>query len=237
MAIYKVVKVKTKNDLASRASEQIISIIQASLLQKERVQIALSGGSTPSAIYKLLSKVDIPWHRVDVFLGDERWVDSRDESSNSLMLRNTLLANYPGSFACFHFVPTIELLNPESSAEYFQRILDQKCSGSPPVFDLMLLGLGEDGHTASLFPYTTSLDITDKWATICSGKGQQRISLTHPVLSASKNVLFLVSGKSKHIALQRLLDTNESPKRTPAKLVQPSSEILVIADEDAITCL
>ena len=231
MSTYKLVTFKDKDDLAIGASERIISFIDELLAEKERVQIALSGGSTPSAVYKLLSTSNIPWNRVDIFLGDERWVDPEDESSNSLMIRRTLLSNYPGSLACVHFVPTIELLNPEASAEYFEKLLKEKCSGSPPVFDLMLLGLGEDGHTASLFPFTDSLDVVDKWTTIGRGKGQNRITLTSPVLSSSKNILFLVSGESKQKALQRLVDPNEPYQRTPAKLVQPSREILIFADE------
>ena len=233
MINYNLEILKNKDHLAIRASELIISIINSELAKKSRIQIALSGGSTPSVVYQLLSKAEISWNKVDVFLGDERWVGLDQESSNSLMIRKTLLSNTPGSQACFHVVPTTELLTPESSAEYFESLLEQKCQGSPPIFDLILLGLGDDGHTASLFPYTKSLEVLDKWTTVSLGNGQKRITLTSPVISASRNVLFLVSGSSKKQALKRLLDPDESSERTPAKLIKPSSKISVLVDEDA----
>ena len=97
----------------------------------------------------------------------------------------------------------------------------------------MLLGLGDDGHTASLFPGTDAPKVRDQWTTIGRGKGLDRITLTAPVLSAARKVLFLVSGEGKHQALSRLLDASESAERTPAKLVTPSTEILVLADQAA----
>tara|TARA_Y100001968_G_scaffold94151_2_gene84602 strand:- start:6645 stop:7358 length:714 start_codon:yes stop_codon:yes gene_type:complete len=237
MTTYNLDIANDKDDLTLRASELLVKTINSSLNKKDRIQIALSGGSTPSSVYKILSKIEIPWNRVDVFLGDERWVDSSNDSSNSLMIKNTLLSNPPGSKACFHLVPTTDLSSPEESAEYFERILNQKCIGSPPIFDLILLGLGEDGHTASLFPYSESLDVTDKWATVGRGKGQDRITLTFPVFCAAKKIVFLVSGSSKQNALQRLLDPSEPSRRTPAKLVKPSSQIIVLADKNASVLL
>jgi len=171
---------------------------------------------------------------VDVLLGDERWVAADDASSNALMLHNTLLKpGQPGARACFHPVPTVELASAEASAEAFAELVSRLCSGAPPVFDLMLLGLGDDGHTASLFPGTEAPLVRDRWTTIGRGKGLDRITLTAPVLSAARQVVFLVSGEGKRQALSRLLDPAESPDRTPAKLVQPGSEIIVVADQGA----
>jgi len=149
------------------------------------------------------------------------------------MLKKTLLASGPGKGACFHPVPTTELNSPTESANYFSKLIDQVCPGTPPRFDLILLGLGEDGHTASLFPWSNSLSSRDIYATVGEGKGQARITLTAEVLSAACKVIFLVSGKSKQIALKRLLDPDESSDRTPAKLVKTSSEVLILSDEDA----
>jgi 6-phosphogluconolactonase len=98
---------------------------------------------------------------------------------------------------------------------------------------VVLLGLGDDGHTASLFPGTAATGVQDRSVTLGEGKGLPRVTLTAPTLSAARRVLFLVSGAGKVQALQRLLDPEESPTRTPAKLVQPGNEVLIFADQDA----
>jgi 6-phosphogluconolactonase len=218
--------------LARRCSERIATLIDLALDQRDRAQIALSGGSTPAQAYRNLGQEHLPWRRVDVLLGDERWVPPTDPSSNARMLRETLLAAGPGQQACFHPVPT-ELESPEATATAFEANVRQLCSGEPPVFDLMLLGLGDDGHTASLFPGTEATTVVDRAVTIGAGKGLERITLTAPVLSAARHVVVLVSGAGKRQALQRLLDPSESPQRTPAKLVQPSGGVLVLADAAA----
>ena len=97
----------------------------------------------------------------------------------------------------------------------------------------MLLGLGDDGHTASLFPGTAATQVRDRWVTVGEGKGIPRITFTVPVLCAARSVLFLVAGTSKQEALKRLLDPAENPVRTPAKLVQTNSDMLVFADSEA----
>ncbi|MGC6483521.1 MAG: 6-phosphogluconolactonase [Synechococcus sp.] len=231
---YQLVCAKDPQDLARRAAETMATRINLSLDQRDRAQIALSGGTTPAQAYALLAQQHLPWDRVDVLLGDERWVAADDASSNALMLRQTLLAEgFPGSQACFHPVPTLELASAEASAEAFAELVARVCVGSPPVFDLMLLGLGDDGHTASLFPCTDAPQVQDRWTTIGRGKGLDRITLTAPVLSAARQVVFLVRGEGKRQALHRLLDPMESPERTPAKLVQSSAPILVLADQAA----
>jgi 6-phosphogluconolactonase len=149
------------------------------------------------------------------------------------MLRETLLAEGgPGAQARFHPVPT-ELESPQASVDAFERYVRELCPGDPPVFDVMLLGLGDDGHTASLFPGTPATQERTSLVTIGAGKGMERISLTAPVLSAARQVIFLVSGAGKRQALQRLLDPAEQAERTPAKLVQPQAPVLVLADTEA----
>ena len=234
MSSYRIERSPSSENLSRRAAEHIGAAIDLALDQRDRAQIALSGGTTPALAYALLGQEHLPWDRVDVFLGDERWVAADDESSNARMVRNTLLkTGQPGARACFHPVPTVELSSPEASADAFAELVAQVCEGEPPVFDLMLLGLGDDGHTASLFPETEAPGVQDRWTTIGRGKGLERITLTAPVLSAARQVVFLVSGEAKHQALSRLIDASESPERTPAKLVRPSSEILVLADQAA----
>jgi 6-phosphogluconolactonase len=221
-------------DFARRAAETMATAIDLALDQRDRAQIALSGGSTPGRAYSLLAQQHLPWDRVDVVLGDERWVSADDEASNARLLRSTLLApGTPGAHACFHPAPTVEVGSPEASADALESLVCRLCPGTPPVFDLMVLGLGDDGHTASLFPGTDAPQVKDRWTTIGRGKGLDRITLTAPVLSAARKVVFLICGESKRDALRRLLDPQESEKRTPARLVQPSTEIVVLTDEAA----
>jgi 6-phosphogluconolactonase len=155
-----------------------------------------------------------------------------DPASNSRMLRETLLAQPPGSAARLHSVPT-HLGSPAEGASAYGELLQQLCPGEPPCLDLVLLGLGDDGHTASLFPGTSALRVHDRSVTVGEGKGLPRISLTAPVLSAARQVVFLVSGSGKRLALQRLLDPQELPERTPARLVQPVAPVWILADRAA----
>jgi 6-phosphogluconolactonase len=233
MATYTLEVASDPADLARRCAEHVAMGISVVLDQRDRAQIALSGGSTPAAAYRLLNGEHLPWNRVDVVLGDERWVPPSDPASNARMLQETLLAaGGAGANARFHPVPT-ELASPEQSIEAFERSVRQLCPGDPPVFDLMLLGLGDDGHTASLFPGTAATAVNDRAVTLGDGKGLARITLTAPVLSAARQVIVLVSGAAKRQALGRLLDPAESPERTPAKLVRPQSPVLVLADAAA----
>jgi 6-phosphogluconolactonase len=233
MTTYRIERAGDSDSLARRASETIATQISQVLDQRDRCRIALSGGSTPAKAYALLGQEHLPWERVDVVLGDERWVAADDESSNARMLRNTLFDGGPGASASFHAVPTVELSDADASAAAFADLVSRICPGEPPVFDLMLLGLGDDGHTASLFPGTEAPGVTDRWATVGRGKGLDRITLTAPVLSAARQVIFLVGGSAKQEALRRLIDPLESAERTPARLVQPAIDVLILADQDA----
>jgi len=229
---YHLVVADTAAELAARTAQAIGTALDLVLAERDRAQIALAGGETPKAAYRLLGQQHLPWDRVDVLLGDERWVPADDPSSNARMVRETLMAEGPGCQACLHAMPTA-LATPEQGAEAYADVLQKLCGTTPPVLDLVLLGLGDDGHTASLFPGTAAPSVVDRAVTLGEGKGLPRVTLTAPTLSAARQVLFLVSGAGKVQALQRLLDPQESPERTPAKLVQPSTEVWVLADRAA----
>lgn len=223
-------------ELARKTAEQLASMIDLALAERDRAQIALAGGSTPRAAYLRLGAEHLPWDRVDVLLGDERWVRPDDPASNARLLQESLLVDGPGRQASFHPVPT-HLPTPEASADAYADLLIQLCGGEPPKLDVVLLGLGEDGHTASLFPGTSAPLVRDRWVTTGAGKGLPRITLTAPALSAARSVVFLVSGAGKRQALERLLDPQESPERTPARLVSPLGEVLILADAAAASGL
>jgi len=232
MTSYRLVVAVDAAQLARRAAEQMATAIDLALDERDRCQIALAGGSTPALAYERLGQEHLPWERVDVLLGDERWVPPSDPASNARLIAATLLAQEPARRARFHAVPT-ERATPQASAEAFDALVRRLCPGDPPVFDLVLLGLGDDGHTASLFPGTEATRVRDRAVTVGTGKAMERITLTAPVLSAARQVVFLVSGEGKRQALARLLDPAESPERTPARLVQPQATVLVLADAAA----
>tara|TARA_Y100001970_G_scaffold289274_1_gene419108 strand:- start:55 stop:792 length:738 start_codon:yes stop_codon:yes gene_type:complete len=222
---------KEKLELSSAVFKFIESQIINTLKNKNRFKFCVSGGSTPKSVYQLLSKSPIKWKMVDVFLGDERCVDLDSELSNSLMLKNSLLTNY-GSKAFFYEFFSDFKADEEAIKKLFISKLLEKCGTNPPFFDLTLLGLGDDGHTASLFPYQKNNNVDD-FVIFNEGKGLKRISLTPYVLSASSNIVFLVSGASKQLALKRLLDEKEPTDRTPSKLIKSSKQISIFCDQES----
>ena len=221
---------RDKLELSNAVFKFIKSQIIHTLKKKDRFKFCVSGGSTPKSVYQLLSNSNLRWDMVDVFLGDERCVDPNSELSNSLMLKNSLLTNF-GSKAFFYEI--FNDLNADDEAIKNQLItkLLEKCGSNPPSFDLTLLGLGDDGHTASLFPYQNNN--VDDFVIFNEGKGLKRISLTPKVLSASSKIVFLVSGTSKKVALERLLDEKESLDRTPSKLIKSINQISIFCDQES----
>ena len=222
---------KDKLELSKAVFKFIETQIIHTLKKKDRFKFCVSGGSTPKAVYKLLSNSDLGWDMVDVFLGDERCVNPNSELSNSLMLKNSLLTNF-GSKAFFYEIFNDLKVDDEAIKNLFISKLFEKCGSNPPSFDLTLLGLGDDGHTASLFPYQKNNNVDD-FVIFNEGKGLKRISLTPKVLSASSEIVFLVSGASKKNALERLLDEKESTDRTPSKLIKSINQISIFCDQES----
>jgi len=221
---------KDKLQLSTAVFKFIETHIIHTLKKKDRFKFCLSGGSTPKSVYKLLSKSDLRWNMVDIFLGDERCVEPNSELSNTLMLKNSLLTNL-GSGAFFYEIFSDLKADEEAIKNLFISKLFEKCGSNPPSFDLTLLGLGDDGHTASLFPYQNNN--VDDFVIFNEGKGLKRISLTPKVLSASSKIVFLVSGANKRIALERLLDEKEPFDRTPSKLIKSFNQISIFCDQES----
>jgi 6-phosphogluconolactonase len=199
--------------------------------------LCLSGGSTPKALYSRLAKAPyldaFPWSRTHLFWGDERFVPSDDELSNYRMVREALLDHVSIPAANIHSVPTTGV-TPEDAARVYERALidfhgADRLDPARPLFDVNLLGLGEDGHTASLFAGTAVLRERERWAAAVVGaRAEARITLTYPALESSRHAAFLVSGEGKAEMLQRLLRGDAD---LPAAHLHPVGELWIFSDE------
>ena len=183
--------------------------------------IALGGGSTPRELYERLAKAKVPWVEIDVFFGDERCVPPDHPDSNFRLAHEALLSKVP---ARVHRMRG-ERCDAGGYAEVLRRVLD----GDPPALDLAILGLGDDGHTASLFPGDPALEERNRTVVRVDRPDRPRLTLTLPVLSAAKVALFLVTGASKRDALRRLLAGEPVPAARVA-----AARVVVVADEAAI---
>lgn len=178
-----------------------------------RFAIALSGGSTPKRLYEILAqepyKSQFPWSRTHLFWGDERHVPPTDANSNQRMTREALLDHIQIPPQNIHAVPVDG--TPEEDAIQYQQDMQTYYGGmeldmARPLFDVVLLGLGENGHTASLFPDTPALEEDMAWvAPVTTGVPQPRLTLTYPAIAASRHVAFLVAGASKAAVLKLVL--------------------------------
>jgi 6-phosphogluconolactonase len=204
-----------------------------------RVRVALSGGSTPRRTYQELAGphfIDrFPWNRVHWFWGDERFVPPDHVESNYRMAREAMLDTAPIPGENIHPIPTVGLSADEAAAAY--ESLLKTAYGAPhllpgrALFDVCLLGLGDDGHTASLIPGEPVLAERTRWvAAVAHGRPEERITLTYPAINASQHIAFLVSGEGKRTILQRVFAGGSD---VPAAQLKPMGELLFIADRAA----
>ncbi|MFL5990824.1 MAG: 6-phosphogluconolactonase [Rubrobacteraceae bacterium] len=219
---------ETPEELAEAAARDFATMTQEAMDERGRLAVALAGGSTPNATYEVLARDyanELDWSRVHVFFGDERTVPPDHEDSNYRMAYETFLSHVPvGSV----YRMRGELPPDEAAAAYEEELRAFFGQVDVPRFDLILCGLGEDGHTLSLFPETAALDVNDRWvvANPVLKLGTTRLTLTIPVLNASRAVTFLVAGESKAEALKEVLEGDADPRAYPAKLVRPESRDL-----------
>ena len=226
-----------KQELAEAAARGFIEQAKAAIDEKGYFAVALAGGSTPEMTYAMLSTEEyagqVDWGSVHVFFGDERSVPPDDEDSNYRMANEALLSHVsPGSV---HRMKGE--LHPDEAAMQYEEELREffDTPGQPPEFDLIQLGIGDDGHTASLFPNTPALDVTDRWVAQNPVPKLEtvRITLTLPVLNAAKVVSFLVAGEGKSEALKAVLESDADPRDYPSKLVRPAGELNWLVDRGA----
>jgi 6-phosphogluconolactonase len=218
----------------SQAAAQLF-IDQAARAVREHggVTVALSGGHTPQRTYELLAqsplsdrhpRQEVPWQQVHVFWGDERCVPLDDPQSNARMTREALLDHVPIPDAQVHPIRCAH--DPEQAAEDYAAEL--RAHLGERHFDLVFLGLGENGHTASLFPGTDVLDVRDRWtgAIYVAEQEMWRVTLTAPLINEATVIAFLVAGASKAEIVHRVLEGPYEPKRLPAQLIQPTNGIV-----------
>ncbi len=215
--------------LVETAAESIRALAAAAIAARGRFRIALAGGSTPRALYPhLITGID--WTRTDVFFGDERAVPPDDPQSNYRMARETLLdpARVPEANV---FRWQAESPDLDVAARDYEQAL--RARGAPPWLDLALLGLGPDGHTASLFPGTPALAVEDRLAVAVAVPqlATRRLTLTYPTLLAARHVMFLVTGAEKRAALADVLRPGST--LPAARIIQRSAGVRIFCDADA----
>ena len=218
--------------VAGKAAAIIADAARAAVTSRGRFTLAVSGGRTPWLMLRALAAEKLPWRQVHVFQVDERLAPAGDPDRNFTHLRDSLLDHAPLSPDHVHAMP-VETAELNRAAEQYARTL-QDIAGLPPVLDLIHLGLGPDGHTASLVPGDPVLDVTDVDVAVTGPyQGRRRMTLTVPIINRSRLVLWLVTGGEKAEALVRLRDGDRS---IPGSRVR-RNDALVLADRAAAALL
>ncbi|MEL6901153.1 MAG: 6-phosphogluconolactonase [Cyanobacteria bacterium J06606_4] len=214
-----------KAALIERAHELTVKTLQTAIAQRDRATIALSGGSTPKPLYASLISADLPWDKVYVFWGDERYVPHDHPKSNALMAKEAWLNNVPIPEGNIFPMPT-GADDPATDAATYESTLKQffqAGDGDFPAIDFVLQGMGDDGHTASLFPHTPALDVTDRLVTVGDHSGEPRITFTVPMINQGRSVVFLVAGENKQNALSQVFSSDADTHTYPSKLIQSAN--------------
>jgi len=230
--------------LSRAAADELVAQARAAVAERGAFHIALSGGSTPRRLFQLLAargRDALPWERVELWWGDERTVPPDHAESNYRMAREALIEPLGLPAAGIHRIAG-ELADPDAAAAAYERVLVDAL-GEPPILDLVLLGMGPDGHTASLFPGSPALDEARRWVVanpvtspLVHGT-TTRITLTAPAINAARRVRFLVAGADKAAALAAVLEGPRDPARTPSQLIAPRGDLAWFVDEAAAAAL
>jgi 6-phosphogluconolactonase len=228
------------NDLDSlykKAADTFVELAGQSIVEKGRFAVALSGGSSPKAIFNLLATAEysqkVEWGKVFFFWVDERWVPLDDEKSNAKMTFETLLHRVPVNGDQI-FPMYKDGTEPEDYAKEYEKQI-RKVLGEEGIFDFILLGMGDDGHTASLFPGEKVLEEKEKWVDAYYLKPQEmfRITLTAPLINKAEHILVVAFGESKKHALNEVLNGEYNPQLYPLQLIRPKEGFMFFTDEKA----
>ncbi|NJO75117.1 MAG: 6-phosphogluconolactonase [Leptolyngbyaceae cyanobacterium RM1_406_9] len=224
-----------RSAMVQRSLEIVLANLQDALAERGQFTIALAGGSTPKPLYEAIARQDLPWDKIHVFWGDERYVPPDHPDSNERMARRAWLDQVAIPSANIHPIPTDEA-DSAIAAQKHERQLQQFFQlgvGEFPTLDVVLLGIGDDGHTASLFPHTEALTVRDRLVTVGNKDGQPRITFTAPLINQARTVIFLVTGASKQNALAQILAETGDETAYPARLIQPQGQLWWLLDQAA----
>jgi 6-phosphogluconolactonase len=227
----------------SRATAELFTTeARQAVTDHGRFSVALSGGDTPRRTYEQLAQKPfrdlVPWENTHIFWGDERCVPADDPRNNARMAHQALLDNVPVPQHQVH--PMVCDRSPQEAATKYEELLRDYFSTGSPRFDLILLGLGENGHTASLFPGSSVLDEQQRWVTdvYLAEEGLHRLTLTVPAINQAARIVFLVSGEGKAAILRKVLEEAPDPRSIPARLIKPANgDLLWLVDRDAASLL
>ena len=228
-------------DAAALAQAAATRLLARLAEPRERFAVGLTGGSSPEGLYRLLAtepyRNQIPWERVHWFWGDDRFVPQDDARSNAGAARRLFLDRTSAPPANMHAIPT-EAANPDEAARRYEAQLREfyradRLDPARPLFDVVLMGVGNDGHTASLFPGQAQLDETKRWVVGVPQAGQEpfvpRVTLTFPALASTRDMLFLVTGRGKREIMARLLAGAD----LPAARAHCDGDLVWLVDRDA----
>ena len=233
------IKLRIQPDAEAVANAAAQMIFERADQSQDRFSICLSGGSTPKTLYQILASSlysqRFPWKRVHWFFGDERFVSQDDAMSNFKMVREAMFDHVPIPEENIHAVNTSYPTAAEAAFDYEKRLQafygSEQLLPNKPIFDYTLMGMGDDGHTASLFPGTEVLNETVKWCdAVCGVKAEDRITLTYPVLNSSRVMMFLVASANKRPVLTKIVGGDKS---YPAARVKPWGELIWLVDQEA----
>jgi 6-phosphogluconolactonase len=225
----------TPKALIDRSLELVLKKILTAIKERDICTIALSGGSTPKPLYEAIATQDLPWDKIHVFWGDERYVPPNHADSNEGMARSAWLNKVPIPETNIHPMPTQEA-EPALAAQKHEIQIQEFFkigAGTFPAFDIILLGMGDDGHTASLFPHTPALNVDDRLITVGSKDGQPRLTFTVPLINHARCVFFIVAGASKQPALAQIFADKGDAATYPSRLIQPTGELCWLLDQSA----
>ena len=226
---------KDARETTTALADWIILLIKKTLEVKDRFTIALSGGETPKKLYQIVAsdayREKINWSRLHIFWGDERFVPFSDDSNNAKMAFDNLLSKVNIPSEQVHTIWTD--VTPEESAKQYENLLHKYFDDRQTTFDLVLLGMGDDGHTLSLFPGNEVLNDTTSWVSAVTSKEKgERITLMPSVVNKSSAIAFLITGENKAKILQEVLESQQH--NYPAQLIQPSNgELYWFVDDEA----